>query len=159
MYPHIQKWLEKLLKSKIKDAETIKVYNSSRLNLTKLLTNRGFQQYFSSEYLTYDIKVDITGIIIRKGKGNLVFVECKLHKITLKDFSQLLGYSVIARPLYSIILSPEGISDSLYSLIKSFGRFDILRYYENREIALAKWDEYKRDIDYTTMIPSGWSIK
>ena len=159
MYPHVRKWLERLLKSKIKDAEFIKVYNSSNMKLTKLLTNQGLHKYFSSEYLTYDIKVDVTGIIVRRGRGSLIFIECKLGKITLKDFSQLLGYSIVAKPLYSIILSPKGISDSLFSLIKSFGRYDILKYHANREIALAKWDEYKKDIDYTTTIPPGWSIK
>lgn len=159
MYPHVKKWLEKLLVSRIKDAEVIKVYNSSKVSLTKLLANRGFHKYFLSEYLTYDIKVDVTGIIVREGRGSLVFVECKLRRITLKDFSQLLGYSVVAKPLYSIILSPEGISDSLSSLIKSFGRSDILKYHNNREIALAKWDDSKRDLDYTTIIPPGWSIK
>lgn len=159
MYPHVKGWLEQLLNSKMKDADFISVYNTSKIKLMKLLVREGIHRYFSSEYVTYDIRVDITGITVKNDKGDLLFVECKLSKINLRDLSQLLGYSVVARPLYSIIVSPNGVSDSLFSLIKSFGRTDILRYYANRKIAIAKWDESKMDIDYMSIIPSGWSIK
>ncbi|MEM2868236.1 MAG: hypothetical protein QXR84_07120 [Candidatus Bathyarchaeia archaeon] len=158
MYPHIKSWLERELKNNIRGVERIHVYITPRTSITKLLLNERLTPHFSNEYLTYDIKVDITGIIIRGGRGELVFVECKLGKISLREFSQLLGYSVVAKPKYSLILSPMGVSDSLRKLISSFGRTDIIEYSKGRKIALAKWDGNKMDIDRTTIIPPGWSF-
>lgn len=158
MYPHVKSWLERELKSKIKSAERIHVYITPRTSITKLLVSENLIPYFTNEYLTYDVKVDITGVIIKNGKGELVLVECKLGKISLRELSQLLGYSVVVRPRYSLILSPSGISDSLRKLIISFGRTDVIEYNKGRRIALAKWDKNKRDIDRTTIIPPGWSF-
>ena len=158
MYPDVRNWLEKELNSRISDADEIHAYITSRTSVAKFLTTKGLAQYFSDEYHTYDIRVDITAVIIKGDKGELVFIECKLRKISLRDLSQLLGYSVVAKPLYSLIISPEGIADSLRSLITTFGRRDILKYADKREIALAKWDENKKDLDYTSIIPTGWSF-
>jgi len=160
MYPDVLNWLKGILEDKVKNAKKFQVYNTSRTNLAKLLSREHLAQYFDDEFLTYEIKVDVTGVIIKRdNRAELVFVECKLNKITFRDFCQLLGYSIVARPRYSILISPRGISDSLRTLITSFGRRDILEYTTGREIALAKWDEVKKDIDYMSVIPSGWSLR
>jgi hypothetical protein len=35
---------------------------------------------------------------------------------------------------------------------------DILEYARGRRIAIARWDVNKKDIDYATIIPPGWSF-
>jgi len=159
MYPDVRNWLEHELKSKFHEATLTRAYITSRMSLTKLLESEGLTRYFSAEYLTYDIMVDVTGVIVIDSRGELILVECKLHKITLRDLSQLLGYSIVARPLYSLIISPEGASDSLRTLIESFGREDILEYMPGRKIAIARWNAWKKDIDYMNIIPRGWSFR
>ena len=159
LYPQVRNWLESELRSSMRGAERINAYITPRTSVTRLLESEGLAPFFNSEYITYDIRVDITGVVVKNGRGHLVFVECKMNKISLRDFSQLLGYSVVARPLYSLIISPKGISDSLQKLIDSFSRTDILKYGRDRRIALAKWDIAKKDIDRMTIIPRGWSFK
>jgi len=78
------------------------------------------------------------------GEAHLGLVECKLGRINLRDLSQLLGYSRVALPLYSIILSPRGISQSLNLLFNIARRNDILYYSPDRHIFIAKWVEGKR---------------
>lgn len=93
---------------------------------------------------------------MHKGKtAELAFVECKLDKISLRDLSQLLGYSRVAIPVASIIISPEGISDAINLLFNIHRRNDILSYGDKGGIRIARWDENKRDINMHTLIPKG----
>jgi len=157
MYPDVREWLEDRLRHVMKDAD-VRVYVTSRTTVADLIERERLTRYFGDIYRTYDIMVDIAGIIIRNNKGELAFVECKLNKISLRELSQLLGYSVVARPRYSIIISPRGASDSLRTLLISYRRTDILEYARGRRIAIARWDVNKKDIDYATIIPPGWSF-
>jgi len=157
MYPDVREWLEDRLRRVMKDAD-VRVYVTSRTTVADLIEREHLTRYFGDIYRTYDIMVDIAGIIIRNNKGELAFVECKLNKISLRELSQLLGYSVVARPRYSIIISPRGASDSLRTLLTSYRRMDILEYARGRRIAIARWDVNKKDIDYATIIPPGWSF-
>jgi hypothetical protein len=157
MYPDVREWLEDRLRRVMKDAD-VRVYVTSRTTVADLIEREHLTRYFGDIYRTYDIMVDITGIIIRNNKGELAFIECKLNKISLRELSQLLGYSVVARPRYSMIISPRGTSDSLRTLLISYRRTDILEYAHGRKIAVAQWNADKKDIDYATIIPSGWSF-
>ncbi len=85
----------------------------------------------------------------------LAFVECKVAPITLRDVGQLLGYSLVARPLLSFLVSPSGLSDRLATLLLTFGRHDVLTYGRNRMIRLAVWDTARREIDLSTLVPRG----
>jgi len=155
MYPHVRAWLEKLLKSKFRGAE-IKVGDTSKKILSRWLFDNGFHKYFD-DYQTYEIEVDVTGIIKRE-KAELAIVECKLNKITLRDVSQLLGYSKVANPILSMIVSPAEVSDSLNLLLNISRRYDVLNYSSGRQIVVAKWDETRKEIDVSTIIPKGTSI-
>lgn len=94
----------------------------------------------------------LTGVILLNDKAELAFVECKLSKITLKDVSQLLGYSKVACPVHSFIISPKGMSNAVSYLLQTLRRYDILAYSENRKIRVGSWDESKGDI-IRPMIP------
>lgn len=157
MYPHVCTWFKKVLKEKFKNME-ICVEDTSKKVLSKWLVEKGYHKFFS-DYQTYEIEVDVTGIVkISDEKALLGLIECKLGRITLRDLSQLLGYSKVALPLYSIILSPKGISRSLNLLFNVTRRNDILYYSADKHIVIGKWSERRQELDFTSLIPKGSRI-
>lgn len=75
----------------------------------------------------------------------MAFVECKNTKLTLAHLSQLLGYSRIAQPLYSFLISTIGFSPKLASLLQEYRRHDVLEYHWEagripRQVVVAQWD-------------------
>ena len=153
MYPDVMEWLERKLRGTFPHAE-IKTYDTSAVALYRFLETNGFQAHFP-QYQSYDIHVDVTGIVRIKKEAHLAFVECKLNQITLRDFSQLLGYSRVAAPIYSIIISPAGIGSSMTWLLKTYGRLDVLEYGKNRRLRVAAWDSTRREVSVPTVIPTG----
>jgi len=153
MYPDVVKWFRKILASKFPNS-SIFVYDTSNIVLSKFLLDRRLHKFFPN-YQTFEIEVDITGIVRSRDDANLGFVECKLNKISLRDVSQLLGYSKVAQPVFSLILSPAGFSDSINFLFNIHRRDDILYYEKDKLIHIAKWLESKQDIDYASLLPKG----
>jgi len=153
MYPIVKIWLKNLLKQNFGRFK-ITVEDTSKKVLSRFLFEKGLHEIFP-DYQTYEIQVDITGVVEEGTTARLVFIECKLNKINLRDISQLLGYSKVATPLMSIIISPAGISDSVNLLFNVHRRDDILSYGENGLIRIAKWIESKKDIDMRSLIPRG----
>ncbi|MEM2888043.1 MAG: hypothetical protein QXR42_01000 [Candidatus Bathyarchaeia archaeon] len=157
MYPDVCLWFRKMLQSKFNDAR-ICVEDTSKKVLSKWLLEKGFHTYFP-DYQTYEVRVEVTGVVVKSDKeAHLGFIECKLGRINLRDFSQLLGYSKVVLPLYSIILSPKGISQSLNLLFNVARRNDILYYSTDKHIFIIKWLERKKEIDFSTIIPNEASI-
>lgn len=156
MYPDVCNWLKKILKEKFKDAKVC-VEDTSRKVLSKWLVEEGYTNFFP-DYQTYEIEVDVTGLIEKSDEAHLGLIECKLDRITLRDLSQLLGYSKVALPLYSIILSPEGISRSMNFLFNIARRNDVLYYSTDRHIIIGKWDEKRKELDFSSIIPRGSRI-
>jgi len=156
MYPDVIKWLKRILTHSYPDTD-VNVYDTSKVILSKFLLEKKLHTAFPY-YQTYEIQVDITGVIRSKDFVKLVFVECKLNKINLRDLSQLLGYSKVANPRLSIILSPAGFSDSINFLFNVHRRIDILYYNKNHFIRIAKWLKTRQDIDYANILPKGSTI-
>lgn len=153
MYPEVASWLAGYLKHKYTSA-SIKTYDTSRENLSDFLRRHRLGKYFP-EAETYVIKVDITGVIRHKGKCFLAFVECKLNSINLKDISQLIGYSKVVLPVFSIIISPAGISSPVNKLINLYRRYDILTYTNTQKIRIASWNRRAGDIETASLLPHG----
>lgn len=153
LYPQITKWLYGFLKQRHKKTEII-VEDTHKIHLSDFLMRIGLQDSFP-EFNAYDIKVDITGVINSTRKAHLVFIECKMKAVRLLDVGQLLGYSLVAKPLYSCLLSPEGISDPLNRLLKVYGRYDILRYGKELTLKIAQWDYNRNEPLWNTMLPPG----
>jgi hypothetical protein len=152
MYPDIMHWLEKNLKEKFgKEAKTIKVLDTHDSDLCNFIIQLKYQRFFP-ELSTYKIRQDITGFIEYDDKIDLVFVECKNTFLSLAHLSQLIGYSCIALPIYSILISPQGMGTTLNKLLKTFGRKDILEFRPNRKIQVLKWDFQKQDIDFMNSV-------
>ena len=152
LYPYVIEWLRKFLKGRHRNSD-VDVYDTHKINLSKFLQNNELQNYFP-EFSAFDIKVDITGIIKSKKSVKLAFVECKTDPITLKDVGQILGYSKVANPDYSFIISPSGLSSPLSVLLQTFGRYDLLEY-GSRKIRIAKWNLERMEIDSNTILPPG----
>jgi hypothetical protein len=154
MYAPVISWFERTLKGLYPRTE-IRVFDTSRFALSRFLEREGLHKSFPL-YETYDIHVDVTAVLVPKNRAaTLGFVECKLAQITLADLSQLLGYSRVALPVYSIILSPQGIGTALHYLLNSFGRLDVLDYDQRRRLKVATWNASKGDVDLPTLVPPG----
>lgn len=155
MYPPVATWLENFLTGRFKRHQII-VNQTPQTKLYRWLETRGFAEYFP-DYLTYDIKVDIVGLACYNTNARLFLVECKLNRISLKDVSQLLGYSRVAQPHFAIILSPAGISRPLDYLLRQYGRFDVLNYgeEERKRLRIAQWDDVRETISVESLLPPG----
>ena len=153
MYQDVIAWLTGYLK-RLHPKSEIKAFDTSRINLCEFIRRNKLSKYFP-EFETYVIKVDITAVIKNKDKCTLAFVECKLNSISLKDISQLIGYSKVVRPVFSLILSPAGISSPVNSLMNIYKRYDILTYWKDTKVRIAKWNRKTGDIDTATLLPHG----
>ncbi len=156
MYPSVCNWLEKFLRDRHRKA-VIQVFDTSRKSLVRLIRDKRLMNNLSSEWQSWDIYVDVVGFIVYKQLIHSAFVECKNTAVTLANVSQLLGYSRVALPAYSFIISPKGISDSLKSLLITFNRLDILQYSHPQgklplSISIARWDETAKCIDSSSII-------
>jgi len=153
LYPDVVRWLERYLKGRHSHSE-VQAFDTHKTRLSKLIFGQNIQDYFP-EYNAFDIKVDVIAIIKTRGKIKLAFVECKVKPITLKDVGQIWGYSRVAKPEFSFIISPEGISSPLNALISTYGREDVLEYFEGRKIKIAKWNLARREVDSDSILPLG----
>lgn len=157
LYEPVRIWFEKLLKGKYRRSQ-VKAYDSHRISLGKLIEKLALQKCFP-QFSAWDIKVDITAVILGKNSARLAFVECKTAPITLRDVGQLLGYSIVANPAVSLLISPKGVSAPLMTLMKVFGVYAILEFGpQRRRIRIVRWDPAKRDIVYAQTLPPGENI-
>ena len=153
MYPDVVMWLKRALHG-MRPGADVKTYDTSAVALRRFLEAHGLQELFP-QYQSYDIRVDVTGVVRTRQDASLAFVECKVKPITLRDLSQLLGYSRVARPIYSIIISPAGIGGAVSYLLKTCNRLDVLDYGPGRRLKLATWDAGRREISIPSIVPPG----
>lgn len=152
MYPDIIKWLLNDLQQKFgKNAIKIQVLDTHYSDLSNFIMSLNYQRFFP-EFTTFQIRQDITGFIEYSDRVELVFVECKNTSLSLINLSQLIGYSSIALPIYSILLSPAGMGTTISKLLMTYNRKDVLEFKPNRRIQIIKWDYNKKDIDYMNSI-------
>ena len=156
MYPAVCQWLAGFMQSRHRDAK-IHVFDASRKSLARLINETGLIKNLPAEWQSWEIYVDVVGFAITPKATVLGFAECKNEAITLSHLSQLLGYSRVALPQYSILIAPQGASDALRSLLVTFGRTDVLQYHTQkgrlpRSVAVARWDELGACIDLGTII-------
>jgi hypothetical protein len=159
MYSDVVSWLDQFLSDRFRREKVI-VRDTSRQPLKRVFELERIRPASKPEWQTYDIRVDVTGFVCDSENIELAFVECKIQSITLKDISQLLGYSRVALPVYACIVSPAGISSDLSSLLVTYSRHDILQYHWPRKeiprsIVVASWDTKRKSLDYASIIPKG----
>ena len=156
MYLDVCQWLEEFLKNRFKKAH-VEVYELSQKPISRFLRTYN-QGNFPTEWVTWNIKVDVVGFVHHSNEPTeLVFVECKNTKLTLAHLSQLLGYSRIAQPLYSFLISPIGFSSTLISLLQEYQRHDVLEYRWEagkipRRVVIAQWEKSTCTLNRNAMI-------
>ncbi|MFA5423321.1 MAG: hypothetical protein WC374_05635 [Phycisphaerae bacterium] len=153
MYPDVMEWLKTYLQHKYSRA-SISVHDTSRQDLCEFLRRENLSNHFQQSE-TFVIKVDITGIIILGDTYQLAFVECKIGSINLKDVSQLIGYSKVVIPIFSMIVSPAGISPPINKLVNIYRRYDILNYKDDLLVRIATWNRMSKDINSASVLPHG----
>lgn len=156
IYPPVCLWLERFLQNRHPKAK-IYVFDSSKRGVARIIEEKGLSANLPAEWQSWDIYVDVVGFACTEKQTFLAFVECKISFITLSHLSQLLGYSRVARPQYSIITSPKGASNSLISLLLTFGRTDVLKYHTEQgkiplSVAVSRWDENGNCLDIGSLI-------
>ena len=156
MYPDVCRWLKDFLTSRFQSAD-VDVYDLSQTPLSRFLRSYDKGE-FPPEWVTWEIQVDVVGFIHQPQEiTSLAFVECKNNKLTLSHLSQLLGYSRIAQPLFSFLISPEGFSSTLVSLLRDYQRHDVLEYHWEsgrlpRQVVVAEWNRIACNLNRQTMI-------
>ena len=153
LYHGVAEWLAFHLQSKHPRAK-VAAYDTHKTELSAFLKRKNLGSRFK-DCDAYEIQVDVTGIVEGRNFVRLAFIECKLGPITLRDVGQLLGYSLVAKPEWAYLLSPQGISDRLSMLLVTYGRQDVLSYGENKHIRIATWNTERGEIDYPTLVPRG----
>lgn len=156
LYEPMRTWLGDLLRSR-HPRTPIEVLDTSQRSLSRVIEERGWAKQFPG-WETYDVHVDIAGFICRKNIWSISLVEVKLNAITLKDIGQLLGYCKVVQPELGVMLSPEGLSSAMSTLLNIYQRLDVLSYANNRSIILGKWIVEKTDLDYQSIIPRGANL-
>ena len=160
MYPDVMGWLNTILPVRFPGSHT-EVHDTHRYPLKDYIAKRGLGGFFASDlWQTYDIQVDITAFVQFEKRNGLIFVECKIVPISLLHASQLLGYSRVALPLVSLLISSQGIGSSLTGLLLTYGRMDIIEYHWEKgkqplRMVLARWDEATKSVDSNTILPRG----
>lgn len=153
LYKPVAEWLQSYLAGSLRRCEVM-AHDTHSTDLSTFLRAQTLQKWFP-DWSAYEIKVDVTAVIRSKKSVSLAFAECKKGPITLRDVGQLLGYSLVARPTFSVLVSPEGLSERLSSLLLTFGRQDVLAYGDNRSIRLAQWNLLRREVNLATLLPPG----
>lgn len=163
MYPDVMDWLQRFLKGRFPKHQ-IDVRDTHAMPLNRFVERHQLAHYFDTQiWQTYEIQVDVTGFIAsEKGKG-LAVVECKLSTVSLLDFCQLLGYSRVACPLLSFLITPQGLSVTLNALLFEYARDDLLEYYRApgerpRKIAIARWDSLAKQIEIASIVPRDFVV-
>jgi hypothetical protein len=69
----------------------------------------------------------------------------------------MIGYCRVVQPEHAFLISPKGISGSLYSLINTYERKDVLNYLQHeseiqRSIVIAGWGPQSKSLDSNVLI-------
>lgn len=159
MYPEVAHWLEKFLRSR-NPQSSVEAFPAPNERLHRALARKGIDHTLPAEWQSWDVQVDVVGLVRKDNLTEIALVECKLAQITLAHLSQAIGYSRIIRPRWSFLVSPRGIRPNLIRLINTFNRQDILVYAESprqqpKTLVLARWDAAAQQIDWSSVIPHG----
>jgi hypothetical protein len=156
LYPRVAGWLDAHLRGKFPKA-TVTTHDTHSADLCAFLRRKSLQSKFR-DCDAYEIQVDVTGVVEGDNFVKLAFVECKMGPVTLGDVGQLLGYSLVARPEWSYLISPAGMSGRLSPLLMTYGRQDVLSYGRNKHIRIARWNVDRNEIDLATLVPKGTHV-
>lgn len=153
LYEPMRQWLQIYLEDKYKYAEIITVDSHAR-NLDSFLKKYDVLEEYPLT-VGLDIQVDVLGIVKRKNKSHLVFIEAKKNQLNLHDLGQLWAYCKLCDPLEAFLLSSYGLG-SLNKIFNNLLRDDLLDFGDGKKIKkmqVGRWDITTNSIDYNSLIP------
>ena len=151
LYPVMCDWLRNYLKDKYLNEEII-VEDTSQINLDVILEKYGVIKDYPAT-VGIGMQIDVLGIVKKKSKSLLFFIEAKKTQLNTHDLGQILIYSRICNPEQAFLLSSSGLGQ-LEKLIKN--REDIAYYSLEKKIKMiqiGKWDVLRNMPDVTSIIP------
>lgn len=153
LYEPMRRWLQKYLEDKHKGAEVITIDAHAR-TLDAFLEENGVIGGYP-QTVGLDIQIDVLGIVKRKNRADLVFIEAKKTRLTLHDLGQLWAYCRLCDPMEAFLLSSAGLG-SLSKILVNLARIDLLNFGDGKTIKcmqVGKWDTSSNGIDYKTLVP------
>ena len=155
LYEPMCMWLMQQLKDKYKreNCEVI-VVDSHAVTLDTVLEKYGVISDYP-QAVGLDIQIDVLGIIKRRNKSEIVFIEAKKTTLNLHDLGQLWAYCKLINPMDAYLLSSKGLG-SLEKVLKNLNREDMLDFGTGKiikKMKVAKWDVLRNTIDYTSIVP------
>lgn len=153
LYEPMRKWLNQYLLDKYRNAEIITIDSHAR-TLDSFLYEYGVLCHYP-QTVGLDIQIDVLGIIKKKNKVDLVFIEAKKTQLNIHDLGQIWAYCKLCDPLESFLLSSSGLG-SLNKILNNLNRIDLLDFGDGtiiKKMQIGKWDINSSNIDFKTIIP------
>ena len=153
LYEPMRVWFQRYLEEKYIGSNVIAVDTSTKA-LDTILANYGvIDQY--PHIVGLDIQIDILGIITKKGKTQIAFIEAKKTLLNLHHLGQLWAYCRLCDPIEAFLLSSQGLG-CLSKILDNLGRQDLLNFGDGKiikQMRVGKWDISNNNLDYKTLIP------
>ena len=164
LYNDIADWLRRYLNDRFSSSvrhiivmDTHDIYLNDAINrMVRMINinnknNKKYIRFPHSEYVTWYIKADISGLIFtRDDKVVTLIVEVKNENLTLDHLAQLTGYVMVVRPEIAFLISSNGLSRQLRTLLIEYNRLDLLKYKDrnnrDRKIIIGHWDISRKDL-------------
>jgi hypothetical protein len=153
LYEPMRLWLQSYLEDKYKGAKIITVDSHAR-TLDLFLEEYGVIDFYP-QTIGLDIQIDVLGIIVKKNKADIVFIEAKKTQLNLHDLGQLWAYCKLCDPIEAFLLSSAG-TGSLNKILNNLHRTDLLDFGDGKRIKkmqVGRWDLSSNSIDYRTLVP------
>lgn len=146
-------WLSGYLGRRFRGAEVDVLPDTERRELRSVIDQAGLSGEFP-EASAWEVQVDVVGVVRRRSRVHLSFVELKSGPIKLVDVGQLLGYCRVCRPSEAFVLSPVGPSADLRRLLTVYERTDILTF-GDEFIRVGVWNLDRGEPDWGSLSPPG----
>ena len=153
LYEPMRAWFQRYLEEKYVGSNVVAVDTSTK-TLDSILTDYGvIDQY--PHIVGLDIQIDILGIISKRGRTQIAFIEAKKTQLNLHHLGQLWAYCRLCDPAEAFLLSSIGLG-CLSKILDNLGRQDLLNFGDGKRIKqmkVGKWDISNNSLDYKTLIP------
>jgi hypothetical protein len=153
----VGRWLLNYLHQKYPRHKVVLLPDTAHQRISRVLSKSKFHSSFpQSGY--WDVLVTSAAIVHLGRHHDIIFAHMKMGELTVSDVGRYLACCRICRPLDALLLSSQGLSSNLVSLLKVYGRLDVLEYGTGkiqRSIRIAVWDVKNETIDWGSLIPPG----
>ena len=153
LYEPMRVWFQRYLEEKYVGARVVAVDTSTK-TLDSILTEFGIIDQYP-HVVGLDIQIDILGIIYKRGKTYIAFIEAKKTQLNLHHLGQLWAYCRLCDPIEAFLLSSVGLG-CLSKILGNLCRVDLLNFGDGKKIKqmrVGKWDISNNNLEYKTLIP------